>query len=184
MSRNLSKVLIIDVEATCFESEAERPEGQVNEIIELGCVLFDVKSNQILKSMSIFVKPIKSTVSLFCTRLTTITQDLLDQEGVLFPEAMEILKREFKPRDITWISYGDYDRNQIKKDCDLHNIKSPLSQTHINIKNVFALKNKMPKEVGLSSALSLIGEKFEGTEHRGKDDAINISKVVRKTLWE
>ena len=183
MSRDISKVLVIDLEATCFRTEEERPVGEINEIIELGCVLLDVKTGQILKSKSIFVKPIKSSVSPFCTELTTITQELLDKEGVSFPEAMEILKKEFKPKDITWISYGDYDRNQMKKDCDLHNVKSPLSQTHINIKNIFALKNKLPKEVGLDGALTILGEVFEGTAHRGVDDAINISKVVRKTLW-
>jgi inhibitor of KinA sporulation pathway (predicted exonuclease) len=183
MARDLSKVLIIDLEASCWRSDEEKPAGQINEIIEFGCVLLDVKTKQILKSKSILVKPQFSTISEFCTELTTLTQDLLDNEGVSFIQALEILKSEFKPRDIAWISYGDYDRNQMTKNCELYNIKNPLNQTHINIKNIFALRNNLKKEVGMEPALKILGEPLTGQHHRGLDDALNICKIVIKTLF-
>ena len=183
MSRDLRKVLIIDIESTCWKSEDLKPAGEVHEIIELGCVLLDVKTKQILKTRSILVKPQHSKVSHFCTELTTITQDLLDQEGVSFQEAMETLRSEFKPRDITWASYGDYDRIQIEKNCELYQVKNQLGRTHINIKNLFALKNNLTKEVGMEGALKILGEILEGQHHRGLADAINISKILIKTLW-
>lgn len=40
MSINLDKILVIDVESTCWEREP--PPGQRSEIIEVGITLFDI----------------------------------------------------------------------------------------------------------------------------------------------
>jgi inhibitor of KinA sporulation pathway (predicted exonuclease) len=50
------------------------------------------------------------------------------------------------------------------------------------VKNLFALQNGLEKEVGLQKATALLGLPFEGTIHRGMDDAWNIAAVLDKVL--
>jgi inhibitor of KinA sporulation pathway (predicted exonuclease) len=181
MARDLRHMIIVDLEATCW-LDGQKPLEQTSEIIEMGCVKFEIATGIIVKEMSILVKPQFSQVSPFCTELTTITQDLLDKEGVLFPEALEIFKREFKPRETAWMSYGDYDRKQVDRNCDLYKVKNPFSSTHHNIKNLFAITRKLNKEVGMDGALKLLGFSLAGTHHRGLDDAKNIYKIALSVL--
>lgn len=82
VKRKLDKVLIVDVEATCWENGI--PEGQENEIIEIGLCLLDVASWQPQDKRSIIIRPEHSTVSPFCTQLTGITQEQADQ-GISSP---------------------------------------------------------------------------------------------------
>ena len=182
MARDLSKILIIDLEATCWPSPELTPPNEKSEIIELGCVLLDLKTLKAVHEASILVKPQFSTVSEFCTQLTTITPELLEKDGIFFPEAIIRLKKEFKPRDITWASYGDYDRIQMEKNCAFYNETNPLGRTHWNIKNQFAISQKLNREVGMEAALKLLGLALDGTHHRGLADAQNITKILKFML--
>ena len=95
--KNLNKIIVIDVEATCWDSKP--PSGERSEIIEIGiCVLDCTERNKALRAFksgvgfdidveiprpvrekrrSILVIPKYSNVSEFCTSLTTTTQELL-----------------------------------------------------------------------------------------------------------
>lgn len=176
--KDLSKVLIVDVEATCWEGQP--PGGQVNEIIEIGCALFDLNEGK-TKSKGILVKPAFSQVSEFCTHLTTITQALLDDQGIPFPDAVAQLRNDFGAFEVTWGSWGDYDRKQFDKNCALYNVRYPFGPTHLNVKNLFALKHRLPKELGMEQALNFSRLPLIGTHHRGVDDAVNIASLF-KTL--
>ena len=90
--KTTDKIIIIDLEATCWQGEV--PKGQQNEIIEIGLAVLDSQTGIITKNQGILIKPQRSSVSPFCTELTTITQDLLDKNGVSFEEAIEKLIRE------------------------------------------------------------------------------------------
>ena len=87
--KTTDKIIIIDLEATCWQGAV--PAGQENEIIEIGLSVLDTLTGEISKNQGILVKPQRSSVSEFCTELTTITQDLLDKQGVLFDKAIEML---------------------------------------------------------------------------------------------
>jgi len=63
MAKKLDQILVIDVEATCWETEP--PEDQESEIIEIGICPLDVAAGDRLEKQSILVKPEKSTVSAF-----------------------------------------------------------------------------------------------------------------------
>lgn len=173
--KDLSKILFVDVEATCWN--AQPPGGEQNEIIEIGCSLFDLTQRKIIKQQGILVKPQFSQVSPFCTELTTLTQELLDKEGVLYQEALEILDAEFSPKLVTWASWGDYDRKQFEKNGALYGTKYPFGSTHLNVKNLFALKHRLPKEMAMTEALEHIKMKLVGTHHRGIDDSGNIARL-------
>jgi inhibitor of KinA sporulation pathway (predicted exonuclease) len=175
LARRLDQVIVIDVEATCWEGSP--PAGQTSEIIEIGVCPIDVVTGKCLPKRSILVRPVRSTVSAFCTQLTTLTQAQVS-EGLSFAEACSILRREYDTKHRTWASYGDYDRRQFERQCREMGVENPFGTTHINVKNLFALVHQLPHEVGLDSALQQLNLPLEGTHHRGDDDAGNIAKIL------
>lgn len=179
MVRLLNKVIIVDVEATCWEDREKTRRD--SEIIEIGVCFLDVKTGEITDSRGIIVRPESSEVSEYCTKLTTLTQDVVDN-GVSFRCACDTLMKEYQSRERTWASYGQYDWFQFRKECEKKHVPYPFSSCHINIKNLFALMNKLGREKGMAKALGMAGIKLEGTHHRGKDDAYNIAKILRKLL--
>ena len=181
MAKQLDQILVIDIEATCWPGKT--PAGQENEIIEIGICTVDVASRRRLEKRSILVKPERSRVSEFCTKLTTLTQEDVEQ-GITFREACSILKKEYSSKKRLWASYGDYDRRQFERQCNARHIAYPFGPTHLNVKNLFALIYGLKKEVGMSKALELLALPLEGVHHRGGDDAWNIARVLCTILWE
>jgi inhibitor of KinA sporulation pathway (predicted exonuclease) len=179
VAKKLDQIIVVDVEATCWEGEP--PEGQESEIIEIGICPIDVATGERLGKRCILVKPEKSTVSDFCTTLTTLTQKDVEK-GIAFEEACRILKKEYRTKHRTWASYGDYDRRQFERQCLSLNINYPFGATHINVKNLFAIAWKLPREVGMAEALKILGLGLEGIHHRGEDDAWNIACILSKLL--
>ncbi|MDQ8012116.1 MAG: 3'-5' exonuclease [Flavobacterium nitrogenifigens] len=178
--KTTDKILIIDLEATCWQGAV--PSGQQNEIIEIGLAVLDTETGEISKNKGILIKPQRSNVSPFCTELTTITQDLLDKNGVSFEEAVDLLIDEYNPDLYTWASYGQYDLNMLKKQCKSFGIPYPMGEEHINVKEHFAEKFGLVKPTGMNGALALLNIPLEGTHHRGIDDAKNIAKILHWCL--
>lgn len=177
---DLNYINIIDVEATCWEKEV--PTCMTSEIIEIGIAVLEVNTGNI-ESDTILIKPELSTVSEFCTQLTTLTQEqLIFEDGVSFHKACRILMGKFSSRKRVWASYGDYDRTQFRRDCLNKDIVYPFGKTHINIKNLFALVYGLKKEIGTKRALDKLGIEFKGTQHRGIDDAYNIALIMKWIL--
>lgn len=176
MAKKLDKIVIIDIEATCWEGKV--PDDMDNDIIEIGICLLDVITGEISDNRGIIVKPERSVVSPFCTELTTITQEMVDSEGISFKEACSILKKEYLTQSRAWASFGAYDQKQFQKQCQSMNIAYPLGPSHINVKTLFALKRKLVHEQGMAGALALLNISLEGTHHRGVDDAKNIAKIL------
>jgi inhibitor of KinA sporulation pathway (predicted exonuclease) len=179
MARRLDQIIVIDVEATCWEGAA--PRGEENEVIEIGVCPIDVTARRRLDRESILVRPERSRVSPFCTQLTTLTQEQVD-EGISFKEACQLLRRKYDCDQRTWASYGDYDRNQFDRQCRSFGVKYPFGPTHLNVKNLFALFRGLHHEVGMAEALEVLGLPLEGTHHRAGDDAWNIAAVLLALL--
>ena len=175
-------IVIIDLEATCWNGPI--PQGQVNEIIEIGICILNTHTGEITKPKGILIKPERSTVSPFCKELTTITQEMLDQEGISFEDACDMVREEYEGHYHTWASYGDYDRNMMQRQCKIRNIDYPLSQDHINVKQLFYEIQDLRKKVGMQGALNMLNIPLEGTHHRGVDDAKNIAKILDVILEE
>jgi hypothetical protein len=99
-----SSILVVDLEATCWETSQDRPPGEANEIIEIGWALVDLTQSPpvTIQDGTILVKPTRSNVSRFCTELTTITAELLESEGVSLQEAFRILQTDLQSRELAW----------------------------------------------------------------------------------
>jgi inhibitor of KinA sporulation pathway (predicted exonuclease) len=175
-------MMIVDLEATCWERDPkEPPSNQIGEIIEIGMVILDLSTLEIEKPLPrIMVRPIATTVSNFCTRLTGITQQDVDQGMSL--EAAFILLREAGSKKMPWGSWGNYDLWKIDEEAGRKGLKYPFLARHINIKLLHGIMRGHRKEMGLGAAVSDMGLKFEGDPHCGFDDAVNIARVTAELL--
>lgn len=180
MAKLLDKILVIDIEASCWNGNP--PEGMVSDVIEFGLCLLDVHSGEISDNRGILVKPERSEISAFCTELTTITPELIAAEGLSYKEACALIRKEYQGQSRAWASFGAYDLKHIQRQCQEMGVGYPLSPSHINVKTLFALKNGLNHELGMAGALEHLGLPLEGTHHRGVDDARNIAKILRSIL--
>ncbi|HRX86175.1 MAG TPA: 3'-5' exonuclease [Phycisphaerae bacterium] len=179
MARRLDEILVVDVESTCWDGPP--PPGEMSEIIEIGLCRLDVATLERVEKRSLLIKPVASQVSAFCTNLTTITADMLDDAGTL-ADACELLTRHYRTRDRLWASWGDYDRRQFERVCTAQNVAYPFGTSHLNIKSLFATVHHLPREIGLDAACAHAGLPLEGTHHRGADDAWNIAAILATLL--
>ncbi len=179
MAKRLDRILVIDVESTCWEGPP--PAGEASEIIEIGLCVVDAVALTRGERRSILVKPVRSTVSVFCTQLTTLTAEQLAGAGSL-AEAARILKKEYAAQDRLWASWGDYDRRQFERCCKEAEVGYPFGTSHLNAKTLFAVAQGLEREVGLDEAYAKVGLTMEGTHHRGGDDAWNIALLVGRML--
>jgi inhibitor of KinA sporulation pathway (predicted exonuclease) len=177
----LSEILVIDVEATCWRGAP--PPGEQSEIIEIGACLLDPKSGERSERESLLVRPQCSTVSDFCTELTTLTQEQVDS-GLPFAEACALLQSRYRSSQRVWASYGDYDRKQFQRQCTASAVAYPFTREHLNVKAAFARLERLPKPVGMAGALKRLQLPLEGTHHRGGDDAWNIAAILGYLLKE
>ncbi len=168
--------VIVDFEATCCDHNTVPREEM--EIIEIGAVAVNKNSLNIQDEFQKFVRPSRQPIlTTFCTQLTTITQDMVNEAN-----SFNSVLREFSQwiesfDDPVFCSWGFYDKKQLKQDCDFHNLDFPFTEQHINIKKEFALKMGLRKGVGLGKALNLVKLNFQGTAHRGIDDAKNMARI-------
>jgi inhibitor of KinA sporulation pathway (predicted exonuclease) len=166
---------VVDVEATCWEGQP--PPGQVSEIIEIGLTVVDLDQGTRLAKHRILVRPRKSRVSAFCTELTSLTQEEVDQGGT-FAEACRTLAKDHQANALPWASWGDYDRNQFTRQCRHTNTEYPFSGDHTNAKLRFTQARNLRKRPGMAQALELAGLPLEGRHHRGDDDSWNIAALI------
>ena len=169
--------LIVDVEATCSD-DGSVPRHEM-EIIEIGAVMQHARTLAIASEFQTFVRPVRHPrLTTFCTNLTGITQgDLADAPA--YPAALEKMQQWMGAfADALFCSWGDYDRNQFAQDCEYHQVAYPFGG-HLNLKAEFSQCLNLRRRFGITQALRRLGLSFEGSHHRGLDDARNIARIVR-----
>ena len=172
-------IVVVDVEATCWDGRP--PPGQANEIIEIGACLLDVRTLVRSERRSWFVRPTRSSISPFCTELTTIRPEDVASAPPL-QQVCAQMQDELDTKSRPWASYGDYDRRQFDKDCKAASVRYPFGPAHLNVKNLLAFALGMTRPPGMAGALERLGLPLEGTHHRGVDDAWNIAAILAAVL--
>ena len=175
------KIIVVDLEATCWEEDGDYQKNN-SEIIEIGICILDRDSGEITQNKGILVKPEHSSVSPFCEQLTSISQHMIDSEGIYLEEAVSQLFEDYKSDQYTWASYGAYDKNMVSEQCKLKQIDYPFGDHHLNVKEVFRHACGLRKSVGMKKALKILKMPLEGTHHRGVDDAYNTAKILHWSL--
>ncbi len=168
--------LVIDLEATCDQND--RIPRDETEIIEIGAVLVDGGTLAPVAEHQTFLRPVRHPqLTPFCTELTSITQ--ADLAGApLFPQAIRDLSRFIGGRDALFCSWGEYDRNQFKRDARRHGVALPFGGRHLNLKKQFSAQLGEERLYGMDGALRRVGLNLVGTHHRGIDDARNIARLL------
>jgi len=176
------KYIIFDLEATCW-SEEDKNNNRLkhtykqNEIIEVAAIALD-EQLQLVGTFDRFVKPtINPTLTDFCKELTHITQSDVDNA-----DKFDVVVKQFEEwcgKDSELCSWGFYDKKQLTEEARIkkygNNIVKMLEH-HISIKHQFG-DIKGIKPCGTQKALSLLGLKFEGIQHRAIYDAQNIGRI-------
>ncbi len=172
--------IIFDLEATCWQG---RPPSKVQEIIEIGAVMVDGYGDEISR-FNRFVRPILNTnLSAFCQELTSIRQQDVDRA-----KTFERVAEDFQDwglmldEDYLLCSWGGFDKKMLIQDSLLHKMEPDWAEPHINLKQQYVDLKRLRKPCGLKAAVEREGFDFDGTHHRGIDDAINLAKLFVKFL--
>ena len=181
MAKLDQNVLIIDVESTCWEPPEVQPRNEISEIIEIGIAVVNLKDLKIVENNSIIIRPQRSRVSKFCTKLTSLTQEYVDR-GTTFQEAVSILSKNYDSENRVFVSWGDYDRKMFERNCKDYGVKYPFGPRHLNLRNTFTILHGLDREPGMDQALTQLGMTLDGIHHRGIDDARNIANLFIYTL--
>ncbi|MEO1289377.1 MAG: 3'-5' exonuclease [Chloroflexota bacterium] len=178
MAIRKDKIIVADFEATCWEG-FDAPEGQTNEILEVGVCLLDPHTNPMTISdkRSMLVTPIESIISEFCTELTSITTEMVEADGIPFDEACKILEKDYDSRNRLWVAWGGWDKRFFMKQCKRRKVRYPFSKKHANLKRVF--HEYHGKRLHFAPALKAAHIDVQGQQHRGDDDAYNTAQLLR-----
>lgn len=179
----------VDLEATCDqvdESESPRPLAVVPdqmETIEIGLVVIDLESLEIVDEFQRFVRPqINPTLTAFCKKLTSIQQADVDGARTYQEVRQELAAFIARHTDAAWASWGDYDARQLERDAGFAACPSLLEGLpHFNARKWHAgLYDNRPKS--LKQTVESLGLVWQGSYHRGIDDARNVASIVKEML--
>ncbi len=170
--------LVIDLEATT--EEGGWPVEDM-EIIEIGATLTRADGHE-LESFQRFVRPRRRPcLTEFCIELTHIQQTQIDSAASLaqvWPQFERWLACHL-PHLAGWCSWGDYDRRQLALEWQRHGLTSALVDLpHFNLRQLFAERRQLQRQVGLQSALQLAGMQFQNVQHRALNDARNTARLL------
>ena len=174
--------IIYDLEATCWLG---RPPQGVQEIIEIGAVKVS-PVGEVLSSFSSFIKPwVNPVLSGFCKKLTSITQEDVNRART-FPKVVEAFKDwiDIYDEDYVLCSWGKFDVQLLRNDCNLHKLEDDWLEHHINLKAQYVEIKGHVKYTGLKNTLEREGFEFTGRHHRAINDAENTAKIFIKLIDE
>ncbi len=206
-SSTLTYLLILDFEATCDERKTPNPQ----EIIEFPTLLYNIQTRQIEDVFHYYIRPdVHCELSEFCTTLTGITQEQIENGGIPLKDALRrheiwleehnlLLSRSQQRENgivaeecfdynnnspsCIYLTCGDWDlRTCLPNQLNHMNEKVPSHFKHwINIKKDFS-EFYSRKARGMVRMLNLLGLELDGRHHSGIDDCYNIAKICTKML--
>jgi inhibitor of KinA sporulation pathway (predicted exonuclease) len=177
----------VDLEATCDDvGESSKPLAVVPdqmETIEIGLVVIDLETLEVVDEFQRFVRPqINPVLTDFCKQLTSIQQADVDGASTYAEVGQELEVFVARYPDAAWASWGDYDARQLERDAGLAACPSLLSGLqHFNVRKWHkGLYDDQPKS--LKQSVESLGLVWQGTYHRGIDDARNVASIVKEML--
>jgi len=178
---NASKryLVVVDFECTCEDQE----EPYIHEIIEFPAVLLDLRTGREARHFHAFVKPTERPVlSDFCSQLTGISQKTVDEA-----ETLDRVLVKFG----AWLDEFAGEDHSLAADCqsDLRHFLLPeCRRKKIRVRDAWRVWVDLGRHLmvhfdvrrpgNLQMKLAKVGLAFEGTPHRGLDDARNIGRLA------
>ncbi|XP_059718045.1 ERI1 exoribonuclease 2 [Haemorhous mexicanus] len=195
-------LIVLDFEATCWGDRGRRGP----EIIEFPAVLLNTSTGAIESEFHMYVQPQEHPIlSEFCTELTGITQNQVDQGVPLniclsqFMKWIQKIQKEKKMMFTTdsqsnstseakvcaFVTWTDWDLGVcLHYECQRKQLRKPdILNSWIDLKATYrAFYNRKPK--GLNGALQDLGIAFEGREHCGLDDSRNTARLAWRLICD
>ncbi|CAG8558493.1 17126_t:CDS:2 [Acaulospora morrowiae] len=190
-------LVVIDFEATCDENATNPQALQVTketaEIIEFAWVIVDTNTLEVVYQHTQYVKPENTPLTAFCTNLTNITWDKLEQAGTL-QNAITNLDDYIKSHIISqnktfcFCTHGAWDlRIQLPREardkhielppylahCRLFDLKQEYQRWQVHHQDVI-LKNHSLEEMCESFDLQVAGP-----THTGLGDSLTMVNIIR-----
>ncbi|NXP35835.1 ERI2 exoribonuclease, partial [Leiothrix lutea] len=200
--QRFSFLIVLDFEATCWADRGQRGP----EIIEFPAVLLNTSTGALESEFHMYVQPQEHPIlSEFCTELTGITQNQVD-EGVplniclsQFLKWIQKIQKEKKiifstdsqsnstseAKACAFVTWTDWDLGVcLHYECRRKQLRKPdILNSWIDLKATYrAFYNRKPK--GLNGALQDLGIAFEGREHSGLDDSRNTARLAWRLICD
>lgn len=175
---------ILDFEANCEENT----KLDVQEIIEFPVVFYNLEKQCIEqdKTFHHYCQVVKYPITEFCTQLTGITQEIVDN-GKPFVEVLQLFGKWVRDNQLNintlFLTCGDWDFAKcLKKYCNHLNIPYPgFFKRWCNIKTLFK-EFYHQRSRGMMYMLNALDIPHEGRHHSGIDDCLNIAKIVDRMV--
>ncbi|NWS51568.1 ERI2 exoribonuclease, partial [Chunga burmeisteri] len=195
-------LIVVDFEATCWRDAGRRGP----EIIEFPAVLLNTSTGEIESEFHTYVQPQEHPIlSEFCTELTGITQNQVDEAVPLniclslFLKWIKKIQKEKKiifstdipsisaseAKACTFVTWTDWDLGVcLQYECKRKQLRKPdILNSWIDLKATYrAFYNRKPK--GLNGALQDLGIAFAGREHSGLDDSRNTARLAWRLICD
>jgi len=191
------KFIILDIE-TNVEDSKDKEQCSPNtpypsnsehfHVIQIGAL--KINSGQIIDTFDKFIKPVNipeypnggKKLTDFIIQLTKIQQSDVDKAR-LFPEVWNEFLKFCKPYYSYFGSWGFYDWEVLKRNCDYYKLKWPF-EYHVNLKDYFSYFYNMPKgRKGLKRACEYFNIPYSENAHNGMVDVKMIYDVMNK-MWK
>lgn len=162
-----NRVIIFDLEATCIEDNR----GYAMETIEIGAI--DNFGNE----FNSFIKPIINPIlTPYCKNLTHISQSDVDTADTFDLVILDFIRYIDGDEILSW---GEFDKNQLLRDLELHKLyiyKNQITDNYKNLKDYYKEVTGF-KAKGTRKVMNKLGIEFVGKQHRAITDAINLQKI-------
>lgn len=184
--RYTTDIVVIDLEATCPESDEGNNTVERSNIIEVGAVRLDRKSLDIVDEFSELVRPRDYPVTPFIAQLTSITPEMVaDQED--FAAVGGRFLEWYGPRNKAIIAaFGVYyDIPLLRRECDAHGLdyRSHIAGGAYDIRAVatawLAQHHHRTSGLRLESILEKMGIDLSLRLHRAVDDARAAAAILQ-----
>ena len=175
---NCDKIIVFDLEATCWEGRENAYKSR--EIISLGACILNIKSLEIVDKFHMICKPEKTEVSEYCTRITGITKEQAEN-GVDFEFMCKSVMEQFNTKSYPCAAWGQ-DSEKLYYDCRNKECKYPFSNECVNISLIYSVMTGKPYNNGLQRSLAELGMKFEGDKHDPYWDSYNAARVLKHLM--
>jgi inhibitor of KinA sporulation pathway (predicted exonuclease) len=175
-------VAAFDLEYTSWEGTWQRHwsgPGEYREIIQIGAVKLDRRTNADVGQLSLVVKPtLNPTLSAYVTALTGVTQRDVDTRGVAFPRALQEFAAFTADCDAI-VSWGG-DEMTLAENCGLNRVSCPIPQLKFHsVRSVVCDRLIIPYATASSELPAVLGLAPTGPKHDALSDARAVAGALR-----
>ena len=160
------------------------------EIIEFPWVVLDVASLSTCECRQLYIKPENTPITSFCTELTGITEEML-QNGVSFAEAVreftDFVETRYEAGSFVLCAHGKWDLSQLRYEAFQKGVElRPWMHKYIDLRSVFRywakVKKKNLRGTSLQNMCDALGITLTGRLHSGIDDATTIANCLAEVI--